>query len=479
MADPAKKPREKPVKTYLTDRTLKALTPAKAGKSKRIWDTKLPAFGVTVVDEKDKQRPGKAGRISFILYTRFPGSPHPERRVIGRYGAITLEKARAKAAEWLDLIKKGKDPALEEQRIQRENQRKRKNSFTAAVEDFIERRVIGPKPEQPLQRNGLKVAHQLRSVFVPLWADRPITDITADEVKAAISDVRDLGTERMLASHGVKTKRRGKKGKGGTPGRARNLLAELKAFFRWAVSEGYGLQSSPCAYLSAKTIIGEKTSIDRVLTDEEVAAFWRVTGRMGYPFGPLYQLLLLSGVRLNEMADASWSEFDLPGKSWVVPRERMKGTPAKARAHVVPLVPSMLKIIETLPRFQGDYLFSTTNGSKPVWMTSDVKDRLDAAMLAELKEAAKQRGDDPSKVTLLDWTNHDLRRTLRTNLSKLRVDGDVAEAVLAHKKTGIAGVYDKYDLLDEKMQALELWAARVRVIVEPQPANVVDLKARR
>ena len=289
------------------------------------------------------------------------------------------------------------DPALEEQRIQRENQRKRKNSFAAVVEDFIERRVIGPNPEQPLQRNGLKVAHQLRSVFVPLWADRPITDITADEVKAVIEGVRDLGTERMLARHGVKTKRSGKKRKGGTPGRARNLLAELKAFFRWAVSEGYGLQSSPCAYLSAKTIIGEKTSIDRVLTDEEVAAFWRVTGRMGYPFGPIYRLLLLSGVRLNEMADASWSEFDLPGRLWVVPRERMKGRPAKARAHAVPLVPSMLKIIETLPRFQGDYLFSTTNGSKPVWMTSDVKDRLDAAMLAELKEAAKQRGDDPEQ----------------------------------------------------------------------------------
>jgi hypothetical protein len=64
-------------------------------------------------------------------------------------------------------------------------------------------------------------------------------------------------------------------------------------------------------------------------------------------------------------------------------------------------------------------------------------------------------------------------------LSRLRIDSDVSEAILAHVKPGIVGVYDRYDLLDEKRQALELWAARLRAIVEPPPANVIDLKARR
>jgi integrase len=259
------------------------------------------------------------------------------------------------------------------------------------------------------------------------------------------------------------------------------LLAELKAFFRWAIAQGtsYGLQSSPCANLSAATIIGEKTSVDRILSDVEVAAFWRVTGRMGYPFGPLYRLLLLSGLRLNEVADAVWSEFDLADRLWTIPSSRMKGTNSKARAHVVPLTSDMLQILDTLPRFKdGDYLFSIS-GKKAVWVSSDVKDRLDGAMLDEMREAAKQRGDDPDKVTLPGWVNHDLRRTLRTGLSRLRVHSDVSEAILAHVKPGIRGVYDRYDLLDEKREALTLWAAKLRDIVEPSKSVVVELRGQR
>src|SRR5262245_56183932 len=161
-------------KKYLTDRTLKALKPAKPGERYEIWDTNLPGFGLRISDKIDSHRPGKAGRISFVVYARFPGKPHPERRPIGRYGAITPEKARDKAKYWRKLIEEGKDPALEERRTKRENERRQKNTFAAVAEDFIARRVIGPNPEHPLQRNGPAVAAKLRNVFIPLWGDRPI-----------------------------------------------------------------------------------------------------------------------------------------------------------------------------------------------------------------------------------------------------------------------------------------------------------------
>jgi hypothetical protein len=141
---------------------------------------------------------------------------------------MTLETARKKVADWEVMIDAGKDPAVEEQRKQRETQRKQKNTFAAVAEDFI--RVIGPNPERPLQRNGHAVAAKLRNVFIPLWRDSPITEITSDEVKAAIEDVRDYGTEGMLAAHGIK--RNGKRRrKGPAPGRARLLLAESRRCF--------------------------------------------------------------------------------------------------------------------------------------------------------------------------------------------------------------------------------------------------------
>jgi hypothetical protein len=66
---------------------------------------------------------------------------------------------------------------------------------------------------------------------------------------------------------------------------------------------------------------------------------------------------------------------------------------------------------------------------------------------------------------------------VRTHLSALRIGEEVREAVLAHVRPGIKGVYDKHQYLEEKREALTLWNARLRSIVEPPPANVVRLLA--
>jgi integrase len=152
------------------------------------------------------------------------------------------------------------------------------------------------------------VARDFRNVFIALWGERPITSISRRDVLALIESIRDQGTLATMAAYG----KGGKADKKGAPARARNLLAHLKAFFNWAIErDTYGLESSPCEHLKAGRIIGERRSEDRTLNDTELFAFWRATKRMGYPYGPFYRLLLLSGLRLNEVADAAWSEFDL------------------------------------------------------------------------------------------------------------------------------------------------------------------------
>jgi integrase len=155
----------------------------------------------------------------------------------------------------------------------------------------------------------------------------------------------------------------------------------------------------------------------------------------------------------------------------------MKGTAERARDHMVPLTSDMLAILDELPRFKrGDFLFTFSFGAKPAAVDDKIKQRIDAKMLRSLRALARMRGEDPARVRLEPWVNHDLRRVVRSGLSRLRIDHDVAEAVLSHAKPGIAGVYDQYDLLDEKREALEFWAKRVREIVEPAPDNVVKLQ---
>jgi integrase len=461
--------------------SLKVTGKTKDGKSRTrqdYWDAVVPSFGIRVTDK---------GQRTYILAGRFPGSSAYTRRELARVGSISLADARTKARRWIELIGQGKDPAAEEGRIARENQRHQENTFAQAAADYIESEVIGLNPEYPRQRNGAEVKREFDRVLIPLWGENPITAITHDDIEDVVEGVKKSGTAKMLASFGIKPPPRAhKRGRPATrqgkpaPGQARNLLGIIKMFFGWVRRQKrYGLTANPCADLSAKHLIGPKMAVDRFLDDAEIAAFWRATSRMKYPYGPFFRLLLLSGLRLNECANASWSELDMKGEKWIIPKERMKARNEKARAHAVPLTSEIRKIVDALPRFKrGDFLFSTTFGEKPAWVNDKVKKRLDARMLRSLRALARMRGDNPAKVELKRWTNHDLRRTLRSGLSRLRIDHDVKEAILSHVKPGIVGTYDVYDLYDEKKDALTRWAAHIRSLVEPAPENVVPLPAR-
>src|SRR5689334_9746850 len=94
----------------LTDRLLRGLEkkPAQKGKHYDVQDAIVPGLAVRV---------SETGRRTFVLVTRFPGRSNPTRRAIGEYGAVTLEGARQTARDWLSLVKQGKDPAIEQERV--------------------------------------------------------------------------------------------------------------------------------------------------------------------------------------------------------------------------------------------------------------------------------------------------------------------------------------------------------------------------
>ena len=72
---------------------------------------------------------------------------------------------------------------------------------------------------------------------------------------------------------------------------------------------------------------------------------------------------------------------------------------------------------------------------------------------------------------------HDIRRTVRTRLASLRVPDEVAEMVIGHGRKGLQRVYDQHSYEQEMREALEAWAARLRSIVNPPPAdNVIQLR---
>jgi integrase len=209
----------------------------------------------------------------------------------------------------------------------------------------------------------------------------------------------------------------------------------------------------------------------------------------------------LTGCRLAGVSDARWSEFspivrdaiqrdsDSPvdwtqfspdDLWWTIPSSRVKGKDSKARPFMVPLTVEMLKILENVPSLNnGDCLFSRNGGETPAVVSTEVKHDLDTKMLDALREMARQRGTNPDNVELQAWVTHDLRRVVRSALSRLRVPQEVAETLLGHVRPGIQGVYDQHTYFDEKRDALTRWGALLQSIVNPSPtaSNVITLRA--
>ena len=81
-----------------------------------------------------------------------------------------------------------------------------------------------------------------------------------------------------------------------------------------------------------------------------------------------------------------------------------------------------------------------------------------------------------TRSALPPFVNHDIRRTVRTRLSGLRIPDTISERVIGHGAKGLARVYDQHKYLDEMREALEAWEAKLRSIVIPPPSNVVPLR---
>ena len=248
------------------------------------------------------------------------------------------------------------------------------------------------------------------------------------------------------------------------PYTAHIVYGHMQSLYAWAINEGvYGLEVSPTDRIKPGMLIGAKQPRQRALNDNELRAFWRATERMGFPFGPMFRLLALTGCRKAEISEASWREIDFEKKLLVIPSARFKSD----AQHLVCLSSEALALIEALPRFpHGDFLFTLT-GKKPVGGSiSRAKKQLDQLMAEEL-------GHAPEPFVL-----HDLRRTARTRLASLRISDMVAEMILGHGKKGLARVYDQHKYEPEMREALELWANKLRDITEPPPANVSKFKKR-
>jgi hypothetical protein len=113
---------------------------------------------------------------------------------------------------------------------------------------------------------------------------------------------------------------------------ANRTFAVFRILCHWAMSRDGGklIKTSPCDGVEMPT---EERARERVLDDAEIKLAWKAFEAVGWPFGPIGKLLLLTGARRDEVASMEWRELDLNESVWRIPKERTKNK----RAHEIPL----------------------------------------------------------------------------------------------------------------------------------------------
>ena len=309
----------------------------------------------------------------------------------------------------------------------------------------------------PAIERNLK-AHEIDTMpTVEQFSDTYITMYAKAEKKSWEQDKRYLDADVVPALGGMPMDavKRGhiialldKKQKAGAMVTRNRLISLLSKFFNYAIERDV-VESNPAQGIKRT----KETSKERVLSDDEIRFFWDATGensRLSPSVKLALRLILVTGQRPGEVAELHTSQIE--GDVWTIT------DPKNSRTHLVPLSEMALQVIEEAqPHIRNGLLLPNTKG---VIMGKSIL---------------------PKALERLKWpespaTPHDLRRTLTTGISRLGFNRFIQDRVTNHTDNSIGGVYDRYDYMKEKRQALDAWSRQLSEVITGQvESNVIPL----
>lgn len=381
---------------------------------------------------------GAKGIKTFIYRYRSPLTNKLVQISIGHYPTVSLAEARLKCAELKLMRANGRCPAaeqrerkVEEQKVQQDLQNQ-PSAFT--VKDVVElyltqhiedRKVNGKSISGA--RNPKGQSETRRTLYgdaVRVLGDMPAVAVTRKDITNMVMAIIERGAKVQ----------------------AGNVLRELSAAYEYAI----GLEKLPDTFanpaLLAKAGLRQaKVKLTsergkRVLSEAELKRLlqWLPGSAYSTTQKNILRFTLWTGCRTGEVCAAEWKYIDLDKKTWHL-RDTKTGV-----ERYVQLSTQAVEFLKVLKMTTGDYLFPSIKGKKPLQQK-------------QLTEQAWRMRTDGRMLDIEPWTPHDLRRTVRTGLSRLGCPNEVAEAILGHSRSGIEGTYDLHKYEKECAHWLQVW----------------------
>ncbi|RLK07411.1 tyrosine-type recombinase/integrase [Ruegeria conchae] len=406
-------------KRKLTDAFVRSIEPANTQSEMVIWDTEVTGFGLRV----------RGQSVSYIVLYRPVGqgrAANAKRFKIGSPSSIAnVKDARRMALAVLGKVASGEDPNAE-----RAEEKRRARS---TVKEMLDRYDQHLERREYVTRTD--VISLLRRRLRPMFG-REISEIKAWEYAEII--------ERL------------DKKSGGTAGGT--FRTRCSTFLNWCTFDARVLEVNPLAgYRRRRDTRSErvkKSEMGRALSDEELRAIW-LSADPKTSFGRLVRFLILTGCRRNEGAKLLWSMVDLDAGKIELPATFTK----QARGHTVYTSNELAEMLVPLKeeRIVSDFVFPSVRTGGPMSGWSKIMDPSDKRTAG----GAKPGTPGFVKNCGVQFTFHDLRRTFRTGLSRLRIETEIAELALGHARSDLESRYNRDDCEAGLRNAFQIWGNHV------------------
>lgn len=260
------------------------------------------------------------------------------------------------------------------------------------------------------------------------------------------------------------------------PAIGERILVNAKQLYRFGVKRKL-LSSNPLSDIYAKGDLNiQKRSTDRNLSDEELKMLWlalensRIT-----PKNKLFvKLCLMYGCRNGELRQAEKVHFDFETNVWTIPPENHKLGKKSGKPLLRPITPTIKGYLKQAFELSAGSLYAFTNDGS----TEVLGVRAPLAIPYNILQYLRRH----ENYEMPHFSMHDLRRTMRTNISNGITDFVTAEVMLGHAVgSSVARVYDHYDYLKEQAEAYEKWCRKLFELVSedvPEPSNDNVVKMR-
>ena len=389
-----------------------ALKPS--SKAYEVFDARVGGFSVQVYP---------TGKKTYFVNYNVHGKR--KRLRIGEPKLLKISEARVIAIQSKETCKSSINIAQEENlatEAQKVEGSKAQQTIATLADEFITEYCIGEGSE-PNLKGWKEYLRILNKYVIPKWGNLPIE----------------------IISIGAVTKLLDKIAKKNGPYQSNRVLAVIRKLFNWARDKEI-ISYVPIAPKVAK----KEKARTRFLNDYEIVKFWKACEKESYPFGKLFQLLLITGQRRLDVASMRWSQVDINKRVWMLPAHATK----LDKTHLVPLSTIAIDLLNSMPRLEAcDLVFpSSRNNNYPVSGFGKVKKRI--------------------CTFETDWRLNDLRRTVRINFTRLEIDYMICNKVLGYIDQSFEGHYDPQDYRKQKKNALDKWAQLLTSILTK---NIVAL----